>query len=96
MGKRTKTVNEQTDQPLPPRTAAPEALQAMRERGGQWAMYENQALDSASRGHLQFLKFGPGCTYEVPPAQYPADTPFGLGWRYRHVGEVNLETGGLR
>jgi hypothetical protein len=65
----------------------------MRHAGGTWACYENHDLSSPSVGHLQFLKVGPGCTYETPPRQYPADTAMGLGWRYRYVGMVDLETG---
>lgn len=70
-----------------------EALAAMRERGGSWAVYENQALDSSNAGHLQFLKYGPGCTYAEPPPQYPLDTVHGMGWRYRRIGTVDVETG---
>jgi len=66
----------------------------MKLRGGTWAAYENQALDSADLGRLQYLKFGPGCTYETPPAQYP-DTAQLIGWKYRYVGTVDLETGNV-
>jgi hypothetical protein len=69
-----------------------EALAAMRSRGGTWAAYENQALDSHNAGHLQFFRFGPGCTYETPPPRYPADTEHGMGWRYVLIGVVNFET----
>jgi len=74
----------------------PEALEAMRSRGGSWAAYQNHALDSHNVGHLQFLKFGAGCTFVVPPEKYPADTSHGAGWRYLHVGTVNLETGEIK
>lgn len=70
-----------------------EALVQMRHAEGNWAVYQNQALDSANAGHLQFLKFGEECTYEKPPTQYPVDTAHGMGWRYRLVGVVNLATG---
>lgn len=70
-----------------------EALAQMRHIEGQWAAYENKALDSANAGHMQFLKYGAECTYESPPVRYPVDTAHGLGWRYVIVGVVNLETG---
>lgn len=70
-----------------------EALVQMRHCEGRWAAYENQALDSANAGHLQFLRFGAECTYEEPPIRYPVDTAHGLGWRYGLLGEVNLSTG---
>ena len=73
--------------------AEEEALAQMCERGGSWAAYENQALDSTNAGHLQFLKVGEGCTFKDPPLQYPKDTEHGMGWRYRYIGRVNLETG---
>lgn len=79
-------------------TIHPDALAAMRARaraGTRWAVYQNQALDSANAGHLQFLHVGTGCTYETPPKQYPADTEHGLGWRYLFAGYVNLETGAV-
>jgi len=71
-----------------------EALIQMNERGGSWAAYENQALDSGQVGHLQFIKFGPGCTHETPPAKCP-DTSYGLGWKYVFVGVVDLATGSI-
>lgn len=57
-----------------------------------WAAYQNQALDSASAGHLQFLAIGPENTYTEAPEQMP-DTQHGMGWKYRFVGWVDLETG---
>ena len=70
----------------------PQALQAMRDRPGTWAAYQNMALDSADLGHLRFLKYGPDCTLKEPPQHY-SDTSLGIGWRYVYVGTVNLETG---
>ncbi len=67
-------------------------LHTLRERGGTWAVYQNVALDSANCGHITFLKFGPGCTHESPPEHMP-DTSAGLGWKYRHVGYVDLKNG---
>lgn len=72
--------------------AYPESLEQMRILGGQWAAYQNMALDSASLGGIRFLKIGEGCTYTTAPDRYP-DTKFGVGWRYLLVGMVNLETG---
>jgi hypothetical protein len=69
------------------------ALRQMRERGGKWAAYENKALDSANCGHVQFLMYGEGCTYGKPPPHYPADTEYGMGWRYLLAGLVDLERG---
>lgn len=34
-------------------------------------------------------------TISTPPAQYPADTAHGAGWRYKLAGAVNLETGAI-
>ena len=64
----------------------------MRQRGGQWAAYQNVALDSIGLGHLQFLQYGPERTFETPPASMP-DTQAGVGWKYRHVGFVDLASG---
>ncbi len=71
-----------------------ETLAVLRQRGGKWAAYQNVGMDSANLGHIQFLKFGLGCTYSAPPEQYLADTAAGAGWRYRHVGFVDV-AGGL-
>ncbi len=70
-----------------------EALAQMRRHGGRWAAYENQAMDSSNAGHMQFLRFGPACTYAQPPSAYPADTVHGMGWRYVLIGEVGLNSG---
>jgi hypothetical protein len=70
----------------------PETLALLRDRPGTWAAYQNVALDSSSLGHLQFLKVGPGCTYETAPAHLP-DTAHCIGWPYRHVGFVDLKRG---
>lgn len=73
-------------------TIEEESLKKMRERGGTWACYENQAFDSASAGHRIYLQFGPGCTHETPPTQAP-DGAHGPGWKYRFIGQVNLDKG---
>jgi hypothetical protein len=71
---------------------AHEALTQMRERGGKWAAYMNMALDSGNAGHLQFLKYGEGCTYAKPPEEYPMDNIHGMGWRYRLIGIVDIDS----
>lgn len=70
-----------------------ETLEVMRARGGAWAAYQNQALDSWSTGHIQYLKIGEECVYDCPPERYPADTLHGLGWKYRFIGMVDFDTG---
>ena len=69
-------------------------LEQLRERGGAWAVYRNEDLGHPMLGHLQFLKFGPECTYTrvTLPAQAP-DSTSGLGWRYRFCGVVDLPSG---
>lgn len=69
-----------------------EALAQMDQRGGTWAAYENHDLGSGQVGHLQFIKYGPGCTFATPPEKCP-DTSVGFGWRYVFVGVVDLATG---
>lgn len=69
-----------------------EALQQMHERGGDWAAYQNHAMDSAGLGELRFLQYGEGRTFATPPDRYP-DTQHGTGWRHLLVGHVNLESG---
>jgi hypothetical protein len=68
------------------------ALVQMQKRGGQWAAYQNVAMDSAGLGLVQFIKYGPGCTHETPPAHCP-DTSAGLGWKFVHVGFADLTAG---
>jgi hypothetical protein len=70
----------------------PEALEQMRERGKRWAAYQNHAMDSAGIGQIQFIQYGPGCMFEKWPERCP-DTQQGLGWRFQHVGFVDLKTG---
>jgi len=72
---------------------APEALEQMRERGGNWAAYCNMDLGHPDAGHLKFIKWGEGCTLEAPPKPRLPDFPNAINWRYQYVGEVNLETG---
>lgn len=70
----------------------PDSLAQLRAKGGTWAVYENVAMDSADLGLQQFIKYGPGCTFERPPEKCP-DTPHGLGWKFKHVGYVDLASG---
>jgi hypothetical protein len=75
----------------------PEALAAMRKfaaetPGTTWAAYQNHDLGHYDVGHLRFMAIGPGCTFKTAPERHP-DTPQLIGWRYIHVGTVNLETG---
>lgn len=75
----------------------PEVMTILRERlqpGQRWAAFQNHAMDSAGLGHLQFLKVGPGCTYEQAPPRMP-DTSTEINWRYLHVGFVNMDTGAI-
>lgn len=57
-----------------------------------WAVYQNQALDSATVGHRIFILVGPGCTHVVPPPQ-AHDGEHGAGWKYPFVGLVELAGG---
>ncbi len=65
----------------------------MQGRGGRWAAFQNQDMGHHDLGRLAFLQYGPGCSYPHPPQRYPDTPAIGLGWRYLHVGFVNLETG---
>lgn len=76
--------------------ASPEALAMLRERQELYgsttqriAVYQNQALDSAALGHLVFLIVGEGKTFSTAPNQLP-DGSYGPGWKYRHVGYLDL------
>lgn len=73
-------------------TISSEALQQMRDRGGDWFAYQNHAMDSAGLGDLQFLQCGDGRTYQTPPARMP-DTQHAIGWKYLLVGKVDLVNG---
>lgn len=73
----------------------PSSLSQMQERGGTWAAYQNHDLSSADCGRLVFLQFGEGHTFSTPPTRYPDTPSVGLGWRYLHVGTVDLSTGDI-
>jgi hypothetical protein len=67
-----------------------EPYQLMQERGGRWAAYQNADITARERaGHLQFLKFGEGCTFYTPPPTYPKPT-ITEGTNYLLVGEVDF------
>lgn len=70
----------------------PSVLATLKERGGRWAAYQNAAGDSVGCGQLVFLKVGEDCSFKEPPPHAP-DGPYGTGWKYLHVGHVNLDTG---
>lgn len=73
--------------------AEPEALERMRERGGEWYAYQNHDMGHPQLGHLKFLKCGHGCTFATAPTRMP-DTPDGaINWRYILAGKVNLASG---
>lgn len=77
-------------------TVDPETLELLKSKtreGVRWAAYRNIEPNSSNYGHTQFLMVGADCTYADPPDQYPKDTEWGLAWRYRFAGYVDLETG---
>ncbi len=71
------------------------ALALMRERGGKWAAYQNHDMGHPDLGGLTFLQYGgPTSTYTTPPNR-ATDGAHGLGWRYLHVGYVDLKSGSI-
>lgn len=86
---------------FPDGVASPGSIKALRDRHADFgkpddrvAVYQNQALDSANSGHIVFLIVGPTRTLKEAPKHAP-DGPYGMGWRYLHVGFLNLETNEL-
>jgi hypothetical protein len=80
--------------------AKPEALEAMQESpynygDTRWAAFENHALDSSTCGELRFLAVGPQNTCSEAPDRYPDTQQLGVGWKFVHIGWVNLETGDI-
>jgi hypothetical protein len=73
----------------------PEALATIRERGGQWAVYQNHDLGSRKIGHLKFLKYGIGCTFDAPPPHYP-DPTISEGTNYLLVGRLDTISGVIK
>lgn len=55
-----------------------------------WAVYQNVALDSSTRGELQYLLVGKNRTHKKPPPHMP-DTSRGLGWKWNFIGWVDVE-----
>lgn len=74
----------------------PEALEQMKERGGNWAAYCNMDMGHPNLGHLKFIKWGEGCTLSEAPKPRLPDFPNAINWRYQYVGEVDLETGEVK
>lgn len=71
-----------------------ELLKSKSREGIRWAAYRNIEPNSSNYGHYQYLMVGEGCTYPAPPDQYPADTAWGLGWRYRFAKHDMVTRGG--
>ena len=71
-----------------------ELLDQLRARGGTWAVYRNEVMDSVDYGRTVALQVGPGCTHETPPKNLP-DGEHGIGWKYLLAGMVDMETGEL-
>ena len=76
-----------------------DALAQMRARGGDWFAYLDGLIEAPRRNGLiadgrvtRYLKCGPGCTFETPPATHP-DLDGQILWRYCLIGQVNLTTG---
>ncbi len=81
--------------------ASDEGIAALRNRHSLYgnpedkvAVYQNQALDSESAGSLVFIIIGPERTLREAPPKAP-DGAYGMGWRFLHVGFLNLETNQL-
>lgn len=67
-------------------------LDTIRNRGGKWAVYENQEIAHPQAGHLQFLAYGLGKSCLFAPERMP-DTATQINWRYRRIGYLDLDTG---
>jgi hypothetical protein len=67
----------------------------LKKRGGDWAVFRNEAMDSADCGRVLCMKVGTDCTHKTPPPHAP-DGPHGLGWKYLFIGMLDLETGALK
>ena len=77
----------------------PDALEQMKSSpynyaDTRWAAYQNHDLGHRDCGHMQFMAVGPKNTFKEAPDKYP-DSHLGIGWRYLHIGWVNLETGNI-
>ncbi len=75
-----------------------ETLETLRSRtlleGDQWAVYQNEALDSSNRGHVVCLLVGPTRTHQTPPPHLP-DGAHGPGWKYTYQGPLDLQNNAL-
>lgn len=66
-------------------TLARSSLEAVQARGGFWAVYRNEAMDSCNYGEIKLVQYGPGCTI---PSE--ADLPDSiLGWKDRLLGVLS-------
>ncbi len=83
---------EEEDEALAKGLVQPRLLAQLREKGGNWALFRNEAMDSAGFGHGQYIRYGEGCTLTELPLRCP-DTKYDTGWKYVLRGTVNLETG---
>jgi len=66
---------------------SPESIKELQERGGEWAVFQNRASYCRNFGHIRFLKYGIGCTFDDAPERFPNDS------RYLLVGFVDLTDG---
>ncbi len=71
----------------------PNTLGTLRERGGTWAAYRNEAMDHSQFSQHKYLKFGEGCGYPTPPLPRLPDTDREINWPYRYAGTVDVTTG---
>jgi hypothetical protein len=71
----------------------PFTLEKLIDKGGDWYAYQNQAMDSACYGLVNYLCCGEGRTHATPPAHLPDGAIYGTGWKWLLVGKVNLKTG---
>lgn len=67
-------------------------IDTIRNRGGKWAAYQNAEIGHPQCGHIQFLPYGPGCSFLFAPDRMP-DTHDQINWRYMRIGYVDLELG---
>lgn len=63
-------------------------VRTLRDRGGTWALYQNQALDSGSAGQVVCMRYGPDATLAEASEQMPDTPQYGPGWKYRLVARV--------
>jgi hypothetical protein len=54
--------------------------------------FQSMDMSSETLGDVVFIRIGEDSTLKVIPPQAP-DGQWGLGWRYKPVGYINLETG---